>query len=99
MKTVVITGANRGIGLDTTLAFARAGYRVYATMRNTEGAIALKETVEVESLHVSLHQMDVDNDQSVVDCLNIIQDDCGAIDIIINNAGIERHGAIEEMDL
>ncbi|MGI9531097.1 SDR family NAD(P)-dependent oxidoreductase, partial [Lutimonas sp.] len=42
---------------------------------------------------------DVDNDQSVVDCLNIIQDDCGAIDIIINNAGIERHGAIEEMDL
>ena len=37
MKTVVITGANRGIGLDTTIAFAKAGYKVYATMRNPKG--------------------------------------------------------------
>lgn len=99
MKTVIITGANRGIGLDTTLAFARANYKVYATMRNPEKADTLKEFIENESLQVSMMQMDVDNDDSVVDCLNIIQDDCGAIDVIINNAGIERHGAIEEMDL
>ena len=99
MKTAVITGANRGIGLDTTLAFARAGYKVYATMRNTEQALALKEVIKNESLSISLHQMDVDNDASVIDCLNDIQDECGALDVIVNNAGIERHGAIEEMDL
>ncbi len=99
MKTVVITGANRGIGLDTTLAFARAGYKVYATMRKPQGATVLKEAIEDEELQVSLLAMDVNDDASVIDCLNQIQDDCGALDVIINNAGIEKHGAIEEMDL
>lgn len=99
MKTVVITGANRGIGLDTTLAFARAGYKVYATMRNPEGAENLKEIIDNESLEVSMMKMDVNDDDSVIDCLNQIQDESGALDVIVNNAGIERHGAIEEMDL
>lgn len=99
MKTVIITGANRGIGLDTTLAFARAKYRVYATMRNPKKADTLKEFIEKESLNVALLQMDVDDDQSVINCLNQVQDECGAVDVIVNNAGIERHGAIEEMDM
>ncbi|TMI88196.1 MAG: SDR family NAD(P)-dependent oxidoreductase, partial [Bacteroidetes bacterium] len=36
MRSVIITGANKGIGYDTALAFARAGYKVFATMRNPE---------------------------------------------------------------
>ena len=99
MKTAVITGANRGIGLDTTIAFARAGYKVYATMRNPKGATVLKELIISESLRISMMQMDVNDDDSVINCLNQIQDESGAIDVIVNNAGIERHGAIEEMDL
>lgn len=99
METVVITGANRGIGLDTTLAFARAGFKVYATMRSPQKAIELQEVLDKESLNITMMQMDVDNDASVINCLNEIQDECGAIDVMVNNAGIERHGAIEEMDL
>ena len=99
MKTVIITGANRGIGLDTALTFARAGYNVYATMRKPDKAIILKEMMDKENLSITMMQMDVDNDQSVTNCLNQVQDECGAVDVIINNAGIERHGAIEEMDL
>jgi len=99
MKTAVITGANRGIGLDTTIAFARAGYKVFATMRNPQGATVLKKIIEDEKLQVSLLAMDVNDDVSVIDCLNQIQDDCGALDVIVNNAGIEKHGAIEEMDI
>ena len=99
MKTAVITGANRGIGLDTTIAFARAGYKVYATMRNPKGAIVLREMIENESLHISMMQMDVNDDDSVINCLNQIQDESGALDVIVNNAGIERHGAVEEMEL
>ena len=99
MKTVVITGANRGIGLDTAIAFARAGYKVYATMRNPQGATVLREMIKNESLLISMMQMDVNDDDSVINCLNQIQDESGALDVIVNNAGIERHGAIEEMDL
>lgn len=99
MKTAVITGANRGIGLDTTIAFARAGYKVYATMRNPEGATVLRGFIKGESLPISIMQMDVNDDNSVINCLNQIQDESGALDVMVNNAGIERHGAIEEMDL
>jgi len=99
MKSVIITGANRGIGLDTTLAFARAGYKVYATMRNPKNAIILKENIEKESLNVVTMEMDVDSDESVKTCLDKIHQDNGAVDVIVNNAGIERHGAIEEMDI
>jgi len=99
MKTAVITGANRGIGLDTTIAFARAGYKVFATMRNPQEATVLKKIIEDEKLQVFLLAMDVNDDVSVIDCLNQIQDDCGALDVIVNNAGIEKHGAIEEMDI
>ena len=46
MKSVIITGANRGIGLDATLAFARAGYKVFATMRKPENADVLKQKLK-----------------------------------------------------
>lgn len=99
MKSVIITGANRGIGLDTTLAFARAGYKVYATMRNPEGADILKDNINKESLDVTMMEMDVDSDESVSNCLEKIHQDNGVVDVMVNNAGIERHGAIEEMDI
>ncbi|MEL4457212.1 SDR family oxidoreductase [Lutimonas vermicola] len=99
MKSVIITGANRGIGLDTTLAFAKAGYKVYATMRNPDGATALYKKVKEDSLSVIMMAMDVNSDESVNECIDHIQRENGPVDVIVNNAGIERHGAIEEMDL
>lgn len=99
MKSVIITGANRGIGLDTTLAFAEAGYRVYATMRNPEDATILKDSIEKDSLDVTMMEMDVDSDESVKSCLDKIHQEHGVVDVMVNNAGIERHGAIEEMDI
>ena len=99
MKSVVITGANRGIGLDTALAFARTGYKVYATMRNPDGAESLKEKIQEESLTIILMQLDVNSDASVKNCMEAILMENGPIDIIVNNAGIERHGSIEGMDI
>lgn len=99
MKSVIITGANRGIGLQTTLVFARAGYKVYATMRNPEGATSLKEKIKEQSLNVLMMALDVDSDASVKSCFERIHKENGVVDVLVNNAGIERHGAIEEMEL
>ena len=99
MRSVIITGANRGIGLDTSLAFARAGYKVFATMRNPEGAVSLREKVQEESLTIKLMQLDVNSDFSVKTCMEAILMENGPIDILVNNAGIERHGSIEEMGI
>ena len=99
MKSVIITGANRGIGLDTAIAFGRAGYKVFATMRNPDNAITLKRKIQEESLPITISAMDVNSDTSVKRCINAILKDHGTIDVLVNNAGIERHGSIEELTM
>ena len=88
MKSVIITGANKGIGYDTALAFARAGYKVLATMRNPETAAALKQKIKEESLNIVISTMDVDSDESVKKCIDAILKENGAVDVLVNNAGI-----------
>ena len=99
MKTVLVTGANRGIGLETSLVFAKAGYKVFATMRNPDNAIELNERILKDKLEIVVMKMDVDSDDSVNECISKIHHENGLVDVIVNNAGIERHGAIEEMDI
>jgi NAD(P)-dependent dehydrogenase (short-subunit alcohol dehydrogenase family) len=99
MKTALITGTSKGIGLETTLVFARAGYKVFATMRNPEMASDFKQIISNESLDITISKMDVDSDTSVNQCINSIIEKNGQIDVLVNNAGIERHGSIEEMTI
>ncbi len=62
MKTVLITGASRGIGFETALAFGRAGHQVHATMRDAVRAPELGQTDAKEDLPISVSVMDVDSD-------------------------------------
>ncbi len=99
MQSVLITGTSKGIGYETALAFARAGYRVHATMRNPSHSPALAEAAANEKLPISITAMDVDNDDSVREGVAAIQSQHGPIDILINNAGVERAGSIEESSI
>lgn len=99
MKSALITGTSKGIGLETALTFGRAGYKVFATMRNPEKASAFKQKIKNESLDVNIYKMDVDSDASVKQCMDAIIQKHGSVDVLVNNAGIERHGSIEEMPI
>jgi NAD(P)-dependent dehydrogenase (short-subunit alcohol dehydrogenase family) len=99
MKSVLITGTSKGIGLETALAFARAGYKVFATMRNPERATAFQQKINDESLDISISAMDVDSDESVREAIDAILGENGSIDVLVNNAGIERHGSVEELSM
>ena len=99
MKSVLITGTSRGIGLETALKFGREGYKVFATMRNPDKASSFEQQIKNESLDIIIHKMDVDSDASVKQCMDDIIQECGSVDILVNNAGIERHGSIEEMPI
>jgi len=99
MKTVLITGTSKGIGLEAALAFGRADYKVFATMRNPENASEFKQQIKSESLDITISQMDVDSDKSVKQCIAKIINENYFIDVLINNAGIERHAAIEELEM
>lgn len=99
MKSVIITGTSKGIGLETALAFGRSGYKVFATMRNPGIDAALKQKIKEESLPITITAMDVDSDESVKRCIDGILRQNGSIDVLVNNAGIERHGSVEELSM
>jgi NAD(P)-dependent dehydrogenase (short-subunit alcohol dehydrogenase family) len=99
MSTILITGTSTGIGLATALAFGRAGHRVAATMRNPGAAPTLAATATREQLPITVVTMDVDGDASVRDGIARIEQEIGPIDVLVNNAGIERMGSVEELPL
>lgn len=99
MASVLITGTSKGIGLETALAFARAGHTVFATMRNPSASPELAETAAAEHLPVHIYTMDVDSDSSVSSAFAAIRNEHSSIDILVNNAGIDRAGSVEEMPL
>jgi NAD(P)-dependent dehydrogenase (short-subunit alcohol dehydrogenase family) len=98
MASVLITGTSSGIGLASAVAFGKAGHKVYATMRNPGRAPELARIAAKEKLPITVSAMDVDSDGSVKEAIDRILKD-GAIDVLVNNAGIERTGSVEELPL
>lgn len=99
MSAALITGCSTGIGLATALAFGRAGHVVAATMRSPARAPELATIAARESLPITVFAMDVDSDASVTAAVRRIEKDLGPIHVLVNNAGIERMGAVEELPL
>jgi NAD(P)-dependent dehydrogenase (short-subunit alcohol dehydrogenase family) len=99
MASVLITGTSKGIGFEAALAFARAGHQVHATMRNPAQSPALAEAAAKEKLPILISTMDVDSDTSVHDAIATILKEYGPIDVLVNNAGVEAVGSVEELPL
>ena len=95
-QTVLITGANKGIGLETARQLANAGYHIFLGSRdigNGEKAIA---QLHAEGLNdVELLLIDVVSEESVQQAHDSLAARVGALDVLINNAGIP--GAFPQM--
>jgi len=93
MAKVLITGCSSGFGLLAALRFARAGDRVFATMRHPERAPeALRRAAREAPLAISLLPLDVCDQASVDAALR----ESGPLDVLVNNAGIELRSSIED---
>ena len=99
MASVLITGTSKGIGFEAALAFGRAGHQVHATMRNPSQSPVLAETAARENLQITVSAMNVDSDQSVSETIAAIVKSHGPIDVLVNNAGVEGRGSVEELPL
>ncbi|MFT5193938.1 MAG: NAD(P)-dependent dehydrogenase (short-subunit alcohol dehydrogenase family) [Candidatus Promineifilaceae bacterium] len=98
MKTALITGANRGIGLEMTQQLVRDGNRVFATCRLPDEATALKELAQQHSEWVTIVQLDVINDMSVQSAAKQVAEQTDQLDLVINNAGINFRDTFAEFN-
>ncbi len=97
MSTVVITGCSTGFGKLAALTFARHGHTVFASMRNLGKAGPLESAAAAEGLKIAVVQLDVDDPASIERAVSDVAAEAGAIDIVVNNAGMEIRGPIEQV--
>lgn len=92
MPVALVTGANRGIGLELTRQLLNAGYTVHATYRNALGGLA-----DLATTNLQTHTMEVRSDDSVRSVMDSITE---PLDLLVNNAGISdgRWPSIDEID-
>ena len=91
-STALITGANRGIGLEIARQLARRGLRVILTSRELGKGQEATETLAAEGLDAVAYQLDVADPTSVAALAERIRGDWGRINALVNNAGVALDG-------
>lgn len=86
MNTVLITGANRGIGLEFARQYAADGWRVLACCRHPEKSAGLNELAKQHPGQIMIHALDVTDRAQIEHLAQVLSGE--SIDLLINNAGI-----------
>lgn len=97
-KVALVTGASRGIGREIALELARSGISVAVNYYSSDEK-AKELLLEIQSLNqnAQIYKADVSNDYEVYEMVHNIQSELGAIDIVVNNAGISQIGLFTDM--
>ena len=101
-RSFLITGASSGFGRLGALLYARAGARVFATMRNLPRpeAAELEQIARAEKLDLHVLTLDVRSDEQVAKAVaEAERRNGGPLDVLVNNAGIVINGPIEVQDM
>lgn len=94
MKTVLITGANKGIGFETARQLLQKGFSVFIGSRNLENGLEAVKKLKAEGFtHTEAIQLDVTDNRSVQNAREEIGKKTDVLDILINNAGINGGSA------
>jgi len=97
-RTILVTGGSKGLGKAMAEGFASAGANLFLVSRNldeaTEAAEEIKGNYSSEAVG---YQADVTNEEAVAEMVKEGLNHFGQIDVLVNNAGINRRGPIEEL--
>ncbi len=97
-KTVIITGASRGIGKELARVFAKNGFNLSLGSRNLEALKKVKEEIEASyKVRVNIKKTDVSNQEECRELIEETRSVFGSIDVLINNAGVGIYAPIEDI--
>lgn len=88
MRVALVTGANRGIGLEISRQLAKKGMTVILTARDENKGAESAERLKGEGLDVIFHQLDVTNQDSINELRRFVVGKFGKISVLVNNAGV-----------
>lgn len=92
-KAVLITGCSTGIGRATALRLAKAGHTVYATARKVE------TLQDLAAAGCKVMALDVCDEASIRRAVSTVEQETGAVGVLVNNAGYGSEGPIEEVPM
>lgn len=98
-KQVLITGAGSGIGRAAALAFARRGANIVAADINPDALAPVKQDVEAIGVSCRTHVVDVADETAMKQFADLVHGEMGAIDVLVNNAGVAYMGLFLHSDL
>jgi 3-oxoacyl-[acyl-carrier protein] reductase len=96
-KNAIITGAGRGIGRATAIAFAKEGINVGLIGKTEANLEKVADELRVHGVNVSIAAADVADNESVTAAVTHVKSELGPIDILVNNAGIGKFGKFLEL--
>ena len=97
-KTVIITGASRGIGKGIAEVFAKQGANIAFTYRSSdEKAKALEDELSANGCKVKGYKSDASNFDAAQQLAADVLEEFGSIDVLVNNAGITKDGLLMRM--
>lgn len=95
-KIVVVTGASKGIGRVTAIAFSRVGAKVVLVARSKKELDAVAKELPTESLVAAV---DVSQEKDVVHLFEIVEKNFGRVDVLVNNAGVAKFSPLLSLSL
>lgn len=99
MKTALITGANKGIGLETARQLGRLGYHIYLGARDIAKGEAAAAELTAEGLSVTFVHVDLASPSTFQTVFNLIESQEGHLDVLVNNAGVHLDYDVKPSDL
>src|SRR3989442_6274728 len=86
--TALITGANRGLGLETAVQLREKGFRILLTSRDEDKGIAVARKLDPEGHDVVYHQLDITDRGSITALAQDFSSSASHLDVLVDNAGI-----------
>ena len=98
-RVALITGAASGLGAATSEVLGLAGYRVVAADVAADGAATVADRIAEVGGEAFAVPMDVSNDSSVEEAIAAAVERFGGLDVLINNAGVDRTAPFDELSM
>lgn len=98
-RVAVVTGANRGLGLETARQLGRIGHRLILTARDEAMGQSAAEALQREGCKVQFFPLEVTSQSSIVDLQDFLLREFGGLDVLVNNAALFLDEGIGALDV